>query len=433
MAEIQNINNKMDVVISLKTNIRSVQTVDTKITKNDSLIDVKEKHINTLENHIKLTEENRNLRKEYIQTLQESINLNTKGINLYEQIIEVTENRRLIKHRSINTNNITPLEINSLKKQLDNLGERKSVLKEQISIIDLKNNKLTIKAEYIKNEIIKFEGKINIIVNNSISRKKLDIDSSVIGVTILSNKKDTSRLSLSYNPTSIQIRHKDWHREQKDWDDQRINTATIRKEKLEDKVANIISNPPAEGYKAELHIMRIERMIDYLEDRMWSSRSILRYHTSSEEQKSKYVEIIENDTIQLNNLKEFLTKYNVEKPPINLNASNSNIQNADLLLKTTKYNEALIIYDEIIEKNPDISKIKVDDKYRPLDEQLRLVSKEYMNLQKLQIRLNLNFLSNQNLVVSYITAHVHGKYSVNKSEVINMINNQFYYPSIDNT
>jgi hypothetical protein len=237
MAEIQNINNKMDVVISLKPNIRSVQTVDTKITKNDSVIDVKEKHINTLENHIKLTEENRNLRKEYIQTLQESINLNTKGINLYEQIIEVTETRRLIKHRSINTNNIKPLEINSLKKQLDNLAERKSVLKEQISIINLKNNKLIIKAEYIKNEIIKFEGKINIIVNNSIQsqEKKLDIDSSEIGVNILSNKKDTSRLSLSYNPTSIQIRDKDWHREQKDWNDQRINTATIRKENNESK------------------------------------------------------------------------------------------------------------------------------------------------------------------------------------------------------
>ena len=104
------------------------------------------------------------------------------------------------------------------------------------------------------------------------------------------------------------------------------------------------------------------------------------------------------------------------------------INKADELLITNKKSSACEVYNQILISRPNSEK-EVDDNYRPLDEQLRQVSKLYMSLQRIQNKLKTDLLSEKDFVVSYIAAHTTGKYSVSKNEVINMIDNSFFYSS----
>ena len=104
------------------------------------------------------------------------------------------------------------------------------------------------------------------------------------------------------------------------------------------------------------------------------------------------------------------------------------INKADELLITNKKSSACEVYNQILISRPNSEK-EVDDNYRHLDEQLRQVSKLYMSLQRIQNKLKTDLLSEKDFVVSYIAAHTTGKYSVSKNEVINMIDNSFFYSS----
>ena len=106
------------------------------------------------------------------------------------------------------------------------------------------------------------------------------------------------------------------------------------------------------------------------------------------------------------------------------------INKADELLVNNNKSSASELYNQILISRPNSEK-EVDENYRPLDEQLRQASKLYMNLQKIQNTLKIDLLSEKDLVVSCIAAHTTGKYSVSKNEVINMIDNGFFYSSID--
>ena len=106
------------------------------------------------------------------------------------------------------------------------------------------------------------------------------------------------------------------------------------------------------------------------------------------------------------------------------------INKADELLVNNNKSSASELYNQILISRPNSGK-EVDENYRPLDEQLRQASKLYMNLQKIQNTLKIDLLSEKDLVVSCIAAHTTGKYSVSKNEVINMIDNGFFYSSID--
>ena len=106
------------------------------------------------------------------------------------------------------------------------------------------------------------------------------------------------------------------------------------------------------------------------------------------------------------------------------------INKADELLVNNNKSSASELYNQILISRPNSGK-EVDENYRPLDEQLRQASKLYMNLQKIQNTLKIDLLSEKDLVVSCIAAHTTGKYSASKNEVINMIDNGFFYSSID--
>jgi hypothetical protein len=106
------------------------------------------------------------------------------------------------------------------------------------------------------------------------------------------------------------------------------------------------------------------------------------------------------------------------------------INKADELLVNNNKSSASELYNQILISRPNSEK-EIDENYRPLDEQLRQASKLYMNLQKIQNTLKIDLLSEKDLVVSCIAAHTTGKYSVSKNEVINMIDNGFFYSSID--
>jgi hypothetical protein len=415
MSAIQSINYNIPAIYSPQRRaVQNVQNIDGKIAKIDRKLESNNQIISLyydkkekLQNLIKSNDE-------YIKTLQESKALGEKRIVLLQESKALDRERINALHTVINGLqalidrakglNVAP----ALSKELEALSKKDAVLKEQTAVIDDKAAKLAIKVEHQGKELAKLGSNAPPATTSE-------------NQAVIVSSKDTSQVVQVYQPTTDQVRSISLaNLSGKEWDDRWIDKSTVRIEKIKNEVMNIVNNPPVESrYKAEWHISKIERMMDSLDDRMWASRSILQYH-SSDEQKPKYLQLVEDDTILLNKLKESLARYNI----------GTNIQKADRLLTSGQYDKALKAYDEIIEKT-NILTTEADENYRPLDEQLRLTAKEYMNLQKIEERSNLNIFSNQDLVVSYITAHVNGHYSVNKSEVINMISNQFFYSPVD--
>jgi len=410
MSAIQSINYNIPAIYSPQRRaVQNVQNIDGKIAKIDRKLESNNQIISLyydkkekLQNLIKSNDE-------YIKTLQESKALDRERINALHTVINglqalIDRAKAAKAAKAAKGVNVAP----ALSKELEALSKKDAVLKEQTAVIDDKAAKLAIKVEHQGKELAK-------LGSNAPPATTTENQAVIV------SSKDTSQVVQVYQPTTDQVRSISLaNLSGKEWDDRWIDKSTVRIEKIKNEVMNIVNNSPVESrYKAEWHISKIERMMDSLDDRMWASRSILQYH-SSDEQKPKYLQLVEDDTILLNKLKESLARYNI----------GTNIQKADRLLTSGQYDKALKAYDEIIEKT-NILTTEADENYRPLDEQLRLTAKEYMSLQKIQERSNLNIFSNQDLVVSYITAHVNGHYSVNKSEVINMISNQFFYSPVD--
>lgn len=377
MAAIQNINNNVNELIMTRPNALNIQSVDVKIARIDKEINVREKYIGTLDNHIKLTKENINFRKEYIQTLQESREIDREIINIHERTI------------------------NKLQSMLDRNSSK-------IDGSDVKGNSLIVTDSAKSNMPTSYKpspAQLKVLANQTNDEVGRDI--YIKNVRELGGSLIYRRTTFVPNTTPLVKEFKE------NYDDLiLLRKDLIPKIKSNEEIINknkeILQNYSASITGEKIGSRKEENAIAILIEK----------NAALEKVNSVYI----NKMVEANNV-----YMDIIKIPL---MEQEKINKADELLVNNNKSSASELYNQILISRPNSEK-EVDENYRPLDEQLRQASKLYMNLQKIQNTLKIDLLSEKDLVVSCIAAHTTGKYSVSKNEVINMIDNGFFYSSID--
>jgi len=384
MAAIQNINNNVNELIMKRPNALNIQSVDVKIARIDKEINVREKYVNTLDNHIKLTKENINFRKDYIQTLKESKELGEKRIDLMEKIIGLKQD----------TND-----------KLQALLDRNS---SKIDLSDAKGNSLIVTDSAKSNMPTSYKpspAQLKVLANQTNDEVGRDI--YIKNVRELGGSLIYKRTTFVSSTTPLVKEFKE------NYDDLiLLRKELIPKIKSNEEIINknkeILQNYSASITGEKIGSRKEENAIAVLIEKNAALEKVNSvYINKMVEAKNVYMDII--------------------KIPL---MEQEKINKADELLVNNNKSSASELYNQILISRPNSEK-EVDENYRPLDEQLRQASKLYMNLQKIQNTLKIDLLSEKDLVVSCIAAHTTGKYSVSKNEVINMIDNGFFYSSID--
>ena len=388
MAAIQNINNNIIGTITTRPNAENVQGViefndkliklyTEKKDKLENLINSNEKYVNTLDNHIKLTKENINLRKDYIQTVKESKELGEKRISLLQD-----------------TNN-----------KLQALLDRNS---SKIDLSDAKSNSLIVTDSAKSNMPTSYKpspAQLKVLANQTNDEVGRDI--YIKNVRELGGSLIYRRTTFVPNTTPLIKEYKE------NYDDLiLLRKELIPKIKSNEEIINknkeILQNYSASITGEKIGSRKEENAIAILIEK----------NAALEKVNSVYI----NKMVEANNV-----YMDIIKIPL---MEQEKINKADELLVNNNKSSASELYNQILISRPNSEK-EVDENYRPLDEQLRQASKLYMNLQKIQNTLKIDLLSEKDLVVSCIAAHTTGKYSVSKNEVINMIDNGFFYSSIN--
>jgi len=370
MAAIQNINNNVNELIMKRPNALNIQSVDVKIARIDKEINVREKYIGTLDNHIKLT-------KDYIQTVKESREIDREIINIHERTI------------------------NKLQALLDRNSSK-------IDGSDVKGNSLIVTDSAKSNMTTSYKpspAQLKVLANQTNDEVGRDI--YIKNVRELGGSLIYKRTTFVSSTTPLVKEFKE------NYDDLiLLRKELIPKIKSNEEIINknkeILQNYSASITGEKIGSRKEENAIAILIEKNAALEKVNSvYINKMVEAKNVYMDII--------------------KIPL---MEQEKINKADELLVNNNKSSASELYNQILISRPNSEK-EVDENYRPLDEQLRQASKLYMNLQKIQNTLKIDLLSEKDLVVSCIAAHTTGKYSVSKNEVINMIDNGFFYSSID--
>ena len=345
------------------------------IARIDKEINVREKYVETLDNHIKLTKENINLRKDYIQTVKESREIDREIINIHERTIN-----KLQSLLDRNSNKIDGLDEkgNSLfitDSAKPNMPTSYKPSPAQLKVLTNQTNGEVGKDIYIKN--------VRELGSSLIYRRTTFVSNTT--PLIKEYKENYNDLMLLRNELIPKIKSNE-------------ETITKNKEFLQNYSKSITGEKIGSRKEEDAIAVLIEK------------------NTVLEKENSMYISKI----VEANN-----TYMDIIKIPL---MEQEKINKADELLLTNEKSSADEVYNQILISRPNSEK-EVDDNYRPLDEQLRQVSKLYMSLQRIQNKLKIDLLSEKDFVASYIASHTTGKYSVNKNEVINMIDNRFFYSS----
>ena len=102
------------------------------------------------------------------------------------------------------------------------------------------------------------------------------------------------------------------------------------------------------------------------------------------------------------------------------------LREGDLMLTLGNPKKALGEYNKILANR---GNKPVEKSYYPTEEKLRQAAKLYTSFQPIIDKFNISDALKLNLYCSGIAAHTTGIFSLSKSEVLHMINNQFYYTS----
>ena len=381
MSAIQNINNNIIGTITTRPNAENVQGViefndkliklhTEKKDKLENLINSNEKYIGTLDNHIKLT-------KDYIQTVKESREIDREIINIHERTIS----------------------------KLQALLDRNS---SKIDLSDAKGNSLIVTDSAKSNMPTSYKpspAQLKVLTNQTNDEVGKDI--YIKNVRELGGSLIYRRTTFVPNTTPLVKEFKE------NYDDLiLLRKDLIPKIKSNEEIINknkeILQNYSASITGEKIGSRKEENAIAILIEK----------NAALEKVNSVYI----NKMVEANNV-----YMDIIKIPL---MEQEKINKADELLVNNNKSSASELYNQILISRPNSEK-EIDENYRPLDEQLRQASKLYMNLQKIQNTLKIDLLSEKDLVVSCIAAHTTGKYSVSKNEVINMIDNGFFYSSID--
>jgi hypothetical protein len=362
------------------------------------------------------------------------MNFNTLQINTVESHLEgriAAVSQRRTAEQNINRidKNITSIdkEIDARKQYIVLLEESKEIDREIINIHENTINKLQALLDRNSN--------------------KIDV-SDVKDNSLIVTESTKSNMSTSYKPSPTQLKILTNQTSDETSKDVYIKNVRELGNSLIYKRTTFVPNttPLVEEYKANFNDLMIlrkdlipkiksnEEIITKNKENLQNYyKSITGEKIGSRKEEDAIAVLIEKNTVLEKENSMYIGKMveanntymDIIKIPL---MEQEKINKADELLITNKKSSACEVYNQILISRPNSEK-EVDDNYRPLDEQLRQASKLYMSLQRIQDKLKTDLLSEKDLVVSYIAAHTTGKYSVSKNEVINMIDNRFFYSS----
>jgi hypothetical protein len=400
---INNINNDFSAMFlqqpnTVQNNVRQISKIDERINFVENKIEKNKQLSQATKEMMVVNRQLSETTKEMMVMLKEKIAVKDKSIELNKDYIQTVKESREIDREIINIHERT---INKLQSMLDRNSSK-------IDGSDVKGNSLIVIDSVKPNMPTSYKpspAQLKTLTNQTNNDESKDI--YIKNVRELGSSLIYRRTTFVPNTTPLIKEYKE------NYDDLiLLRKELIPKIKSNEEIINknkeILQNYSASITGEKIGSRKEENAIAILIEK----------NAALEKVNSVYI----NKMVEANNV-----YMDIIKIPL---MEQEKINKADELLVNNKKSSASELYNQILISRPNSEK-KVDENYRPLDEQLRQASKLYMSLQKIQNTLKIDLLSEKDLVVSCIAAHTTGKYSVSKNEVINMIDNGFFYSSID--